>query len=206
MLILWGRLNSLNVQKVAWTLEEIGLAYERREAGLVFGVVNTPEYRAKNPNGLVPLLEDGAAVIWESNAIIRYLAAKYASGSLWAEDPAERSLADRWMDWLVSAYNPAFAPAFYNLFRIAPEKRDPQAIAASVAATEPQMAILDAHLATRPYLAGETFTMAELALGPAVHRWLHLPVERRSWPHVERWYRALAARPKATIGLPLPIG
>jgi glutathione S-transferase len=205
MLILWGRINSLNVQKVVFALEECGVAYERREAGMAFGVVNTPEYRAKNPNGLVPLLEDGDAAIWESNAIIRYLAAKYAACTLWAEDPAERSLADRWMDWLATALNPAFSPAFYHLYRIAPEKRDPAAIAASVAATEPMMAILDSHLDRNAFLAGARFTMAETALGPAVHRWLHLPVERKSRPNVERWYRAIAVRPAAGPALPLPL-
>jgi len=205
MLILWGRMNSVNVQKVVWALEECGVAYERRDAGMAHGVVDTPDYRAKNPNGLVPLLEDGGTAIWESNAIIRYLAAAYAPGRLWAADPAERSLADRWMDWAATVYAPAMTPAFYNLFRIAPEKRNGEAIAASVEATEKQMALLDAHLARHDFLAGKAFTMAELALGPLVHRWLNMPVDRRNRPAVARWHASLAARPGAAKGLPLPV-
>src|SRR5215203_5497868 len=134
MLTLWGRVNSINVQKVHWRLEELGLAYDRIEAGREFGVVDTPEYRRMNPNGLVPTIEDDGFVLWESNAIVRYLAAKRAD-------------ADRWMDWQATTFTPATGPAFHGLIRTASEQRDASAIAQSIAKAEPMAALLDAHLA-----------------------------------------------------------
>jgi glutathione S-transferase len=205
MLIIWGRLNSVNVQKVVWAAGEVGQPFERRDAGLQFGINTTPEYRAKNPNGLIPLLEDGDVSVWESHSIIRYLAAKYAAGSLWATDPAERSEADRWMDWTATVFNVAMGPVFHQTVRTPVEKRDQALIASGIALTNQRMALLDAHLANRAYLAGESFTMADIALGPFIHRWLHMPVEREAAPNVERWYRAIAARPAAGPALPLPV-
>lgn len=205
MLTIWGRLNSINVQKVIWAANEAGVAYEHIIAGAAFGKNDTPEYRAKNPNGLVPLLEDDGIAIWESNAIVRYICAKYASGTLWAEDPATRSLADRWLDWQATEFNPRFGPAFLNLIRTAPEKRDMDAVALATERTEPMMAILDAHLAEHPYLAGDAFTMADIAVGAAVHRWLNIPVKRKTWKNVEHWYQGLIARPASQPALGLPV-
>ena len=105
MTVIWGRMNSVNVQKVVFAAGEVGLAYERREAGGPFGVVNTPEYRAMNPNGLIPVLEDEGLVLWESNAIVRYLGARYGQGTLWAQDAGQRAMADRWMDWQQTVFN-----------------------------------------------------------------------------------------------------
>ena len=117
MLKIWGRNNSVNVQKVLWCCEELGLKYERLDAGGSFGVVNTPQYRALNPNGLVPTIEDGPFVLWESNAIVRYLTAKHSSGKLWPEDHKVRAEADKWMDWQNSMFWPAFRPLFWNVVR-----------------------------------------------------------------------------------------
>jgi glutathione S-transferase len=189
MLIIWGRLNSVNVQKVVWAAGECGLAFERRDAGMQFGINSSPDYRAKNPNGLIPLVEDGETIIWESHAIIRYLAATYAAGTLWAHDPAERSLADRWMDWTATAFNPAMNAAFQQTIRTPPEKR----------------ALLDAHLARQEFLAGAHVTMAECALGPFIHRWLNLPIKRQPHANVWRWYETIRARPAAVPALPLPV-
>ncbi len=205
MLIIWGRLNSVNVQKVVWAAAECGVAYERRDAGMAFGINKTAEYLAKNPNGLIPLVEDGETVIWESHAIVRYLAAKYAIGTLWAVDPAIRSLADRWMDWAATSFNPAINPAFHGLVRTAPEARNMAAITAAVELTEQRMALLDVHLGKQAHLAGEDFTMAELALGPFIHRWLNMPVSRQPRPHVARWYKGLMARPASAAALTLPV-
>lgn len=205
MIILHGRITSVNVQKVVFALGECGVAYERREAGGAFGVVDTPEYRAMNPNRLVPVLRDGDLVLWESNAIVRYLAARYAAGRLWPEDPGARALADRWMDWQQTVLNPALGPAFHGLVRTGPEKRDAAAIEASRAKTEKAMEILDGHLAGRHWLAGEGFGMAECVVGASVHRWLNMPIAREPRPHVERWYQAVFARPAARDALPLPI-
>src|ERR1700750_3052032 len=124
MLKIWGRRNSINVQKVLWALEEMQVAYEQIEAGMEFGVNNTPDFLAKNPNGLVPTLEDGDLVLWESNTIVRYLAARYGKGSLWADDPAARARSERWMDWMLTRLLPALTPPFWNLIRTPPERRN----------------------------------------------------------------------------------
>lgn len=205
MITLWGRLNSINVQKVFWALEELGVPYERREAGLHHGVVNTPEYRRMNPNGLVPVLEDDGFVLWESNAIVRYLAARHDPGGLWPQDLRVRADADRWMDWQTTAFGPAMGPAFHGLIRTPPEKRDQNAIAQALAKAETLAAILDAHLAERPYVAGERFTMGDIAAGAAAHRWLNLPAERTPRPHLEAWHGRLRERPAGAKALTVPL-
>ena len=202
MLTLWGRLNSVNVQKVLWVLEELGLPYTRNEAGGPFGVVNTPEYRRLNPNGLVPVVEEGGFVLWESNAIVRYFCAKHGAGGLWPDDLRLRADADRWMDWQATTFTPATGPAFHGLIRTAPEQQDRAAIEASVARSEPMTALLDAHLAERPYVAGDAFTMGDIAVGAAAHRWLNLPVAREKRPNIERWHGRLlesTAAPKVLV-------
>jgi glutathione S-transferase len=205
MLKLWGRTNSINVQKVQWCLEELGLAYRRIDAGRGFGVVDTPEYRRLNPNGLVPTIEDDGFVLWESNAIVRYLAGKHGGGSLWPGDPKRRADADRWMDWQATSFGPAMGLAFHGLIRTPPESRDESAIAGSLARTEPMAALLDAHLAGRAYVAGDAFTVGDIAVGAAAHRWLNLPAEKEKRPHIERWHRELLARPAAAKVLVTPI-
>ena len=194
MLKIWGRLTSVNVQKVIWCADELGLAYERIEAGGKYGVVNTPEYRAMNPNGLVPAIDDDGFVLWESNAIVRYLAAHYGEGSLWPTDTHVRADADRWMDWQAVSLNPAIGPAFMQLIRTAPEKRDLAVVEAARVDVEKKLGVLDAQLATHEYLAGSTFTPGDIALGCSVDRWFKLPLAREAHAHVERWYAALRIR------------
>jgi glutathione S-transferase len=205
MLRLWGRNSSINVQKVLWTLDEIGLAYERIEAGGAFGVVATPEYKRMNPNSLVPVIEDEGFVLWESNAIVRYLAARHAEGTLWPRDLRLRADVDRWMDWQATTCTPAMRDAFWQLVRTPPEKRDSAAVEASRVASEKAMAILDAHLAGRAHVAGDSFSPADIVLGCAVHRWLNLPLAREPRPNLERWYATLKARPGAAQVLSLPV-
>lgn len=205
MLTLWGRLNSINVQKVQWALDELGLKHERKEAGGPFGVVDTEEYGRLNPNRLVPVLEDNGFVIWESNAIVRYLAAEYGAGSLWPKDAARRADADRWMDWQATNFGPAMGPAFLGLIRTPPEKRDMAAIGTALEAGEKRAAILDAALAGRNYIAGDGFTMGDIAIGAAMHRWLNLSPTRARLPNVEAWYARLMERPAARKVLTLPL-
>lgn len=207
MIKVWGRMNSINVQKVVWTINELNLLYERFEAGMEHGVVDTSAYRAMNPNGLVPCIEDDGLVLWESNAIVRYLAAKHAHGRepLWPADPTRRALSDRWMDWQATMLYPAMHAAFVGLVRTAPEHRDIDAINQSIALFETKMAILDAQLANHEFLGGADFTMGDIPCGCVVHRWLHMPSQRQSWPNVERWYRSISARPAARAALILPI-
>ena len=194
---IWGRLSSVNVQKVVWCADEIGIEYERVDAGGKFGLNDTPQYLAMNPNGLVPVIEDDGFVLYESNAIVRYLAARSGATSLWPEDPRARADVDRWMEWQSTGYTPAMWAAFMQLIRTAPEKRDVGAIDASRVKSEKHSAILDAHLGANRYLTGERFTVADIVVGCAAHRWLNLPIERASRPNLERWYQEIAARPSA---------
>lgn len=201
---LWGRLNSVNVQKVAWALEEAALPYRRIDAGERFGGNDTPEYRAMNPNGLVPVIEDDGFVLWESNAIVRYVAAKAPASGLQPTDLRARADADRWMDWAITSFIPAVRPAFMGLVR-APGSVPEAEIARAVEEAQALAAILDSHLAARPYLAGDAFTMGDIPLGCGAHRWLNLPLDRAPAPRLERWYASLAARPAAAGVLTLPI-
>lgn len=208
MITLWGRLNSLNVQKVAWCLDELGVRHQRIEAGREHGVVGTPEYRAMNPNALVPTIKDGDLVLWESNAIVRYLCAKYSEKGdkgFWPADPAMRASGDRWMDWQQTSFNKAISAAFMNLIRTPADRRDMAAVEASRIATEKQVAILDQALAKSEWIGGEAFGMAEFAIGPQAHRWLHLPLAREARPNLERWYAAFMRRPAAQRYLTLPL-
>ena len=205
MLKLWGRTNSINVQKVLWCIEELGVPYERIDAGLKFGVVDTPEYRRMNPNGLVPTIQDDGFVLWESNAIVRYLAAKHGAGTFWPAEPHARADADRWMDWQCTAFTPAQGPAFHGLIRTAPEKRDMNAIAQSITKAETFAALLDAHLSDRNFMAGDAFSVADIAVGCAAHRWLNLPITREKRPNIDRWHATLQARPATANVLVTPV-
>lgn len=196
MLVIWGRDNSVNVQKPLWCLEELGLPYERRDAGGAFGVVDTPAYRTLNPNGLVPtMVEDDGFVLWESNAIVRYLAAKHAPGTLWPIDLRMRAEADRWMDWQNMVYWPAIRPVFWNIVRTPEADRDPAAMEASRLQTIEVTRMLESHLADRAYVAGNEFTVGDIPIGCGVWRWFALPIERPAFPNVERWFDRLAQRP-----------
>ena len=200
MLTLWGRLNSHNVKKVAWALAEIGVPHERRDIGGSFGY--TPEYLALNPNRLVPTLVDGDFSLYESNAILRYLAAKYAP-ALWPLDAQTRARADMWMDWQFS-YADAQRDAFLQIVRLAPEARDAEVIARSASATGAMMAILDAELARQPWLSGPAFGVADIAMGVYAHTWFTIDIARPAAPHVAAWYDKLRSRPAfAAIAIPL---
>ena len=199
---LWGRLTSVNVQKAVWGLDEAGLEYARVDAGGAHGVVQDPAYRALNPNGLVPTLEEDGFVLWESNAILRYLAGTCPALAL-PEDPRERAHVEQWLDWQATSFTPAMRDAFWQLFRAAEPDRG--VIAGSLAKGEAMAAILDSHLAERTYAVGAKFSIADIALACAVHRWLNLPAERTERPALRRWYERLAARPGASRALSEPI-
>ena len=195
MLTIWGRRNSINVQKVLWCCAELGLAYERIDAGGAYGVSNTPEYLAMNPNGLVPTINDDGFILWESNVIVRYLAAKHGQGALYPGDLKARAEAERWMDWQVTTLWAALRPIFFGYVRTPPEQRDAAALAAAERSAEEALAILDRYLQDRAFLAGERFTMGDIPAGISVYRWTALPIERPDFPHVTRWYEALTERP-----------
>ncbi len=205
MLKIWGRDNSVNVQKPLWCCEELGLPYQRLDAGGAFGVVNTPQYRALNPNGLVPTLEDGAFVMWESNASVRYLAAKHSAGNLWPEDVKVRAEADMWMDWQNTTFWPAFRPLFWSLIRTPVDQRDPKAMEDSRLNTIEILGYFDDHLKHRAFVAGDHFTMGDIPMGCAIWRWFALGIERPEFPNAKRWFDSLTQRRayKAVVMLPL---
>ena len=205
MLRLWGRTSSINVRKVLWTLQELGVPFERIDAGLAYGHNHTPDYLAKNPNALVPLLEDGDFMLWESNATVRYLCAKHAATTLYPDDLRTRFDAERWMDWQQTTLNRAGGPAFVQWIRVPAERRDAAVIAASVARTEPLMALLDEHLRTRRYMVAERFTMADIPIACEIHRWFGLPQPRPTWPNLERYWAMIQARPATRGVLDLPL-
>src|SRR5262245_49217795 len=154
MLKVWGRRSSLNVQKVMWAVGELGLAHEHVDAGGSFGGLDTAEFRAMNPNRLVPVIADAGATIWESQAIVRYLAANYGRGTLWADDPARRSLADRWMDWAQAVWQPDMMGIFWGYWRTPEPQRNMRAIERMQNACAVRLEILDAHLAKNEFVAG----------------------------------------------------
>lgn len=200
-LIIWGRLNSHNVKKVAWLAIEAGIAHERRDIGGKFGF--TDAYLAMNPNRLIPTIEDDGFVLWESNAILRYLAGRYAP-DLWSSEPQARALADRWMDWHFT-YADAQRDAFLHLIRKSAGERDPAAIAASAKRCGELMAILDAELARTPWLSGDAFGIGDMPMGVYAHTWFTLDIERPERPNVADWYARLQKRPgfAETVMIPL---
>jgi glutathione S-transferase len=204
-LTIWGRITSLNVRKVVWAAHELGLSFQHVNAGREFGVVQTPEYRRMNPNAKVPSIDDGGFVLWESNVIVRYLCAKHSHGSLYPSALRERFDAERWMDWQQTTLNPAARDAFWQLIRTPAAQRDDALVAKSIAATEPLLAMLDEHLASRPFITGERFTMADIPIACDVHRYWSLPREHAPHAKLERWYAEVTKRPATRGVLDVPL-
>jgi len=194
MIKIWGRKNSINVQKILWCCDELELRYERVDAGVQPGDLDTSAYRALNPNALVPTIEDGKFVLWESNAILRYLASKYGSGDIWPANPETRASADRWRDWHISTLWASMRPIFQQLIRTAPEHRDQSIVDAACDKSGEALKILDAHLGANPYVTGDAFTLGDIPLGAATHRWMSFPIERPVLPHLDAWYAKLGQR------------
>ena len=187
MLRVLGKASSINVRKVLWTCEEVGLPYERREEG--------PEL-ARNPNGLVPVIVDGDFVLWESHTILRYLVGRYGGTALLPQEPRRRAEVEQWIDWQATDLNSSWRYAFMALVRRDPAFDDPHQIAASTANWNRMMSILDARLAaTQAFVAGAAFTLADIPIGLSVNRWLMTPIERPTLPAVLAYYERLSARP-----------
>jgi glutathione S-transferase len=205
MLKIWGRTNSINAQKVLWALNELKVAYERIEAGMQFGVVNEPFYRKMNPNGRVPTIDDDGFILWESNAIVRYLSAKHGVGTLWPNDIRQRADSDRWMDWATTTLAPPIHPVFWGLVRTPPERRDLKAIEEGARKLNGAFELLEQALVGRDYIAGTSLTMGDIPVGVHVHRWNALPIERPRLPRVQAYYERLQQRPpfKQHVMLPL---
>jgi glutathione S-transferase len=204
MLTVWGRVNSVNVKKVLWAAEELGLQYERIDAGLQFGVNKTPEYLAMNPTGLVPTIRDDGFVLWESHTVVRYLAAKHAAGSLCPAGLRERADAERWMDWAFTLQS-AVRDAFWHLIRTPAEQRDMKAVEASRKRSAELLAIAERALSKSAFIAGDRLTMGDIPLGCEVQRWIRLPGERPSFPNVEAWFERLRERAPFRKAVDLPL-
>lgn len=195
MLKIWGRKNSSNVRKPLWAAEELGLAYEAIVAGGAFGVVDTPEYRAMNPNGRVPVIEDDGFVLWESNAIVRYLLAKHAPDSAWyPADAQARATADKWMDWTTSSFAGPFRTVFWGVLRTPSEKQDWKAINAAIKECDELLNMADHALISQPYLSGNDIGMGDIPLGSFIYAWFEMPIERAPQPHLQAWYERLKQR------------
>jgi len=195
MLKIWGRNTSSNVQKAMWAVGELGLAHERIDIGGPFGKNKEPPYLAMNPNGLVPTLEeDDGFLLWESNSIARYLAAKHCASVLEPTDLKTRALAHQWMDWQLSVLGPAITPVFWGLVRTPPEKRDMAAIEAGKTKTTQAAKILDAQLGKTAFAAGEAFSYGDIPVGVMIYRYMKLVPDRPQLSNLERWYAAIAER------------
>ncbi len=205
MLKVWGRVNSINVQKVMWTLAELELAYEQVNVGGTYGGLDTAEYGTLNPNRKIPVLQDGALALWESNAIVRYLAANYGpKDGLCPADPKQQALADMWMDWQATTLQVLIGPAFLKLIRNSPDFTEEHVRAAERNCAE-AFRILEDRLIGHDFLLGERLTMADIPVGAATHRWLNLPFARPNLPRVEAYYRRLAERPAYAEHVMMPL-
>jgi glutathione S-transferase len=194
---IWGRANSVNVQKVLWCLRELDLAYQRIDAGMAFGRNRDPDYLAMNPNGRVPTLVDGDFVLWESNSIMRYLVLARAPGSpIYPEAPKRRAGVDRWLDWTLSTLQPVDRPVFWALVRTPVGQRDMVAIQKDADAEAEVWKIADAQLSTRRFIEGDDFTIADIALGTYARRWFGVKgVAKPRLAHLDRWFAQFNSRP-----------
>ena len=204
-LTIWGRPNSINVQKVMWAVGELGLDHERIDVGGAFGGLDTADYGRMNPNRKIPVLEDGGAFVWESHACVRYLASTYGEGGLWPLDPARRSIADRWMDWKITTLHPFLHICFWGLIRTPEADRDMPAIEQAAADLGETWRLFDAHLQERTFVLGDRLTMGDIPLGCAFYRYVSLPVDRPSLPAIEAWYDRLQARPAFREHVMIPV-
>jgi len=192
MLKVLGRTTSLNVQKVLWLLDELDMAYAHENVGGPFGGNREQAYLDLNPNGTVPTLIDGEFVLWESNAVMRYIANQYGGGRFYPEDIRARALVDQWTDWQTSTLMPSLAPMFQGVVF---DKRAPTEMPDAIAASERKLQILDRHLKGRSFMCAEALSLAEFALGSCVYRWFHFGVGTEPLADLRRWYDHLTARP-----------
>jgi len=205
MLKIWGRLNSINVMKVMWCVEELGIEHERVDAGMAHGVVGDDFYAKLNPNRRVPTIDDDGLVLWESNVIVRYLSAKHGAGGLSPEDIGEHALADQWMDWQQTTIHPDITFIFWAVVRDLKANQDPEKLAAAGSRAAQAWQVVDEHLGGRDYLCGDHLTMADIPLGAAVWRWYNMKIDRPSLANLEAWHQRLQQRPGFQKFVMLPL-
>jgi glutathione S-transferase len=207
VLKVWGRRSSFNVQKVLWLVGELGLAHDHVSAGGSFGGLGAPAFRTMNPHGRVPVIQDGDVVVWESHAILRYLAARYSEGELWARDPADRARVDGWMDWSQASLQPDFLNGvFWGYYRTPEAQRDWLAIRRSLDRCATHFRLLDRILADHPFLTGDRLSLADIPAGTSLYRYFELDLERPDLPNVTAWYQRLQQRPAYRAHVMIPFG
>lgn len=194
MLKIWGRRNSINVQKVMWAVGELELAHEHIAAGGSYGGLDTDEFGAMNPHRRVPVIDDDGIIVWESHAIIRYLALKHGNGSLWPQNAQTHAHADMWMEWVTADLQPAFIGLFWNYYRTPADKQDPQRVESGIARSNALFELLEHHMECRQFMAGDTLTMGDIPAGAQLYRYFTLDIKRPSLPNVERFYALLQTR------------
>ena len=205
MIKIWGRTDSSNVQKVLWCCGELGLGFERLDWGGKFGGNKEEAYLDMNPNGLVPTVQDGSFILWESNSIMRYLVDKYGQGKLLPLTPEGRANANRWMDWQLSTFNRAMTPLFWTLIRTPEDKRDPNVLKKAREETVNAWRIVDRYLSQSNYLGGDDFSLGDIPLGVWAYRWFNLPIERPKFANIEAWYKRLCERPPYQKHIMIPL-
>ena len=202
---IWGRINSSNVRKVLWCAEELGLDYQQIDAGGAFGLVETPEYLAMNPNGRIPCLKDGEFVIWESNAITRYLAQKYGQAPFRPDDLKQWAIADQWMDWTTFSFGMPFRNLFWNMVRTPPAERDQQAIELGIEHCSTQFSVADRVLRDTPFLSGQALGVGDIPLGCLAYAWFNMEIDRPELPYLSAWYQRLTEREAYQKGVMSPL-
>jgi len=195
MLTIWGRRSSFNLQKVMWLVGELGVEHRHIEVGGPFGGLDTPEFRVMNPHGRVPVIDDNGTVVWESHTILRYLAARWAGSTFWSDDPATRSLFERWMDWSQTTLQPDFLiGVFWGFYRTPDAQRNWPAIRERIKKCTAHFQLLDRWLADRPFMLGDRLSLADIPIGTHLYRYFNIDIERPAVPNVEAWYHRLQAR------------
>ena len=207
MLTIYGRKSSFNLQKVMWLVGELGIENRHIELGGSFGGLNSPEFMKMNPHGRVPVIDDDGVIVWESHAILRYLAARYGQPQFWSNSPADRSQVDQWMDWSQCSLQPDFLiGVFWGYYRTPEALRNIVAVEDNVRRTANHLMLLDKILAGKPYLLGDLLTLADMPAGTNLFRYFSIDINRPSLPNVERWYRSLQSRPAYQEHVMVPFG
>lgn len=194
MLEIWGRKNANQVIQVLWTLAELEIDYQRHSIGTRNGDLETEEYKSLNPNSKIPTIRDNGFVMWESHAIIRYLARQYGFGTLYPDDPQKAAMSDQWMTWSTDSFMGTFFPVFWQLVRTEESERDYKKIAEMAKQSSEILQILEDHLVKNNFVAGEQFTYGDIPLGVLIHKYFVLDIERPSLPGIEAWYERLSIR------------
>jgi glutathione S-transferase len=207
MLTVWGRRSSFNLQKVMWLVGELGIEHRHIKAGGQFGGLDTAEFRAMNPHGRVPVINDEGTIVWESHSILRYLAACYGRSTFWSEDAAQRSLFDRWMDWSQTALQRDFLiGVFWGFYRTPEPQRNMSEIRKSIFHCTRHFQLLDRLLIGHRFILGDHFSLADIPIGANLYRYFNLEIERPSIPNVDAWYRRLQDRSAYRTHVMVPFG